>query len=52
MIALLMVAIMNNAAQRSIDIVGLGKMGGGIAGHALQLGLPVVGFDKQPAGLL
>ena len=44
--------IMNDAAQRLIGIVGLGKTGGGIASHALQLGLRVVGFDKKPAGLL
>ena len=49
MVALLMVTIMNDAAQRSIGIVGLGKMGGGIARHALQLGFRVVGFDKKPA---
>ena len=52
MIAFLMVTIMNDAAQRLIGIVGLGKTGGGIARHALQLGLRVVGFDKKPAGLL
>ena len=50
MVALLMVTIMNDAAQRSIDLVGHGKIGGGIARHALQLGLPVVGSDKKPAG--
>lgn len=52
MIAFLIVTIMNDAAQRLIGIVGLGKTGGGIARHALQLGLRVVGFDKKPAGLL
>lgn len=33
------VIIMNDAAQRSIGVVGLGKMGG----------FRVIGFDKQPA---
>ena len=50
MVAFLMVTIMNDAAQRLIDLVGHGKIGGGIARHALQLGLRVVGFDKKPAG--
>ena len=40
---------MNDAAQRSIGVVGLGKMGGGIAQHALQRGFRVIGFDKKPA---
>jgi 6-phosphogluconate dehydrogenase len=40
---------MNDAAQRSIGVVGLGKMGGGIAQHALQRGFRIVGFDKKPA---
>ena len=47
-----MVTIMNDAAQQSIGILALGKMGGSIARHALQLGFRVVGFDKSPPGLL
>jgi 6-phosphogluconate dehydrogenase len=40
---------MENAACRSIGIVGLGKMGGGIAEQALGKGFRVVGFDKLGA---
>src|SRR2546430_5738660 len=40
--------------NRALAIIGLGKMGGGIARHALSRGFRVCGFDKKApaAGLL
>jgi 6-phosphogluconate dehydrogenase len=37
---------MTDKELRKFGIVGLGKMGGGIAGQALRKGFSVVGFDK------
>ena len=34
-------------SQRAIGVIGLGKMGGGIARHALSKGFSVQGFDKN-----
>jgi 6-phosphogluconate dehydrogenase len=39
---------MTTLQDHSIGIIGLGKMGAGIARHALRQGLHVVGVDKHP----
>ena len=36
--------------ERKIGVVGLGKMGGGIAHHAMTRGMRVYGFDQVAAG--
>lgn len=40
---------MHNDGARIFGLIGLGRMGGGIARHALRLGLSVVGRDNKPA---
>jgi 6-phosphogluconate dehydrogenase len=40
---------MQSTTQRSFGVIGLGKMGGGIALHALTCGFSVYGLDKKPA---
>lgn len=39
---------MDPGCRRSFGVIGLGKMGGGIAKHALGKGFRVVGLDKKP----
>jgi len=39
---------MGENSQHSFGVIGLGKMGGGIARHALSRGLRVEGMDKMP----
>src|SRR5262245_21671088 len=39
---------MQSTIQRSFSVIGLGKMGGGIAQHALTSGFSVYGLDKKP----
>jgi 6-phosphogluconate dehydrogenase len=40
---------MSDNSQYTFGVIGLGKMGGGIARHALSKGLRVQGLDKTPA---
>src|SRR5262245_885036 len=40
---------MQSTTQRSFGVIGLGKMGGGIAQHALTKGFRVCGLDKKAA---
>jgi len=40
---------MSDNSQYIFGVIGLGKMGGGIARHALSKGLRVQGLDKTPA---
>lgn len=40
---------MTGYVHRSFGVIGLGRMGGGIARHALAKGFKVVGYDKKPA---
>jgi 6-phosphogluconate dehydrogenase len=35
-------------AKREMGIIGLGKMGAGVAAHALELGIGVAGLDRHP----
>jgi 6-phosphogluconate dehydrogenase len=39
---------MTGAAERRFGVIGLGKMGGGVARHALAKGFKVIGLDKKP----
>jgi 6-phosphogluconate dehydrogenase len=41
---------MSQEPQQALAIIGLGKMGGGIAHHALSRGFRVCGFDKKTPG--